>query len=102
MNNNASVGLRRGATLKPSTPHRVPCPSEGKGDAREDTLPVRGWVICALTCLLPAALLPAVNGIDWEPLMSTAADGLRAVRSGLLAAADSESRRWIFLPAMLM
>jgi cellulose synthase (UDP-forming) len=103
MNKRAStMGVGRHSVVKTSTPHPVPVLSEGREEAGDETLATRGWIICALTCLLPAALLPALSEIDWEPLLSTEADWLRAARGGLLAAADSDLRRWILLPAMLM
>jgi cellulose synthase (UDP-forming) len=92
----------RGRPRVMNTPRPIPLPLGGRGDAREETLATRGWIICGVACLLPAALLPALNGIDWEPLLSVATDWFSAARDGLLAAGDSESRRWIFLPAMVM
>jgi cellulose synthase (UDP-forming) len=68
----------------------------------EGTLLTRGWIVCFATCLAPAAIIPALAHIEWEPVRDAATAWIRAIRSALLETANSDSTSWVLYPAMLM
>ena len=70
--------------------------------SQEGTLFTRGWIVCLVACLVPAALMPLLSNVDWEPLTYTVTDWVRSKRAAFVALTSTDSNSWIFYPAILM
>ena len=77
-------------------------PATVQGPNSEGTLLKRGWIVFLASCLAPAAIMPALDHIDWEPLTDATTAWIRSIRTALLETANSDSTSWILYPAMLM
>ncbi len=70
--------------------------------AQNGTLLTRGWIVFLATCLAPAAIMPALDHIDWEPFAYASTAWIRSTRDALLENANSDSTSWVLYPAMFM